>query len=135
MGALLLLLGCLSVARVTAAALYRSSGERAVATEPTTALRRASTSLELNDEALPAYYLKAAALERLGRIGEARAVLLEAARREPHDFVPWGLLGHLSARTGDLERARRSYLSASRLNPRDPALAQLARDPARSQPP
>jgi Flp pilus assembly protein TadD len=59
----------------------------------------------------------------------ARASLLEATRREPHDFVTWGLLGDLALRRGNLGQARRYYRRASSLNPRDEGLKQAARDP------
>jgi Flp pilus assembly protein TadD len=61
--------------------------------------------------------------------GGARAALLEATRREPHDFVTWALLGDLAVRRGDLAQARRDYGRASELNPRGPGLESLAKNP------
>ena len=58
----------------------------------------------------------------------ARATLLAATAREPHDFVTWGLLGDLAVRRGELGQARAAYGRASRLNPRDLALRAAARD-------
>jgi len=55
--------------------------------------------------------------------------LNEAARREPHDFVTYGLLGDLAVRRGDFAQAKRDYGRASELNPRDAGLQQLAQRP------
>jgi Flp pilus assembly protein TadD len=93
------------------------------------AIAKADDSLALDDEALATYYVKAAAYARLDDYGRARATLLEATRREPHDFVTWGLLGDLAVRRGEMAQARRAYGRASRLNPRSAPLAALARDP------
>ena len=57
---------------------------------PTAALAKAADSLALNDESLPAYYAQAAAYARLNDYRRARASLVEATRREPHDFVSLG---------------------------------------------
>jgi Flp pilus assembly protein TadD len=86
---------------------------------------------------MAAYYLKAAALARLNDYDGARAALLEAARREPHDFVPWQLLGDLDMRkyaaTADPRYprlAKADYGRARDLNPRDPEIATLAKYPS-----
>ena len=68
-----------------------------------------------------------AALARQGRYEPARDVLLEATRREPHDFVTWGLLGDLALRAGLVQSAMNYYREASALNPRDAGLSELAR--------
>ena len=73
--------------------------------DPAAAIAKARDSLRLNDERLQAYYLEAAAWARLGDYRRARAALAEAARREPHDFVTWALLGDLATRRGDDEQA------------------------------
>ncbi|MDQ3678038.1 MAG: hypothetical protein M3401_14790, partial [Actinomycetota bacterium] len=83
----------------------------------------------LDREAIAAYYAKAAALARFGEGDAARAVLLDATRREPQNFVTWALLGDLSVRQGRLRAAQADYRRAARLNPRDPGLAKLAADP------
>ncbi|MDQ4129522.1 MAG: tetratricopeptide repeat protein, partial [Actinomycetota bacterium] len=82
-----------------------------------------------NGEGMSAHYLRAAAYARFDDYRSARGALLAAAQREPHDFVPWALLGDLAVRAGDLPEARRDYGRAHALNPRDPTLAALARDP------
>ena len=94
---------------------------------------RRRTRSTLNDEALDTYYVKAAAYARLDDYGRARATLLEAARREPHDFVTWGLLGDLAVRRGELGQAKKAYQQASSLNPRNPGLRELAKDPASAE--
>ena len=82
----------------------------------------ADFSLDLNDEALPAYYLEAAAWARLDEYARARAALNAAAAREPHDFVTYALLGDLATRRGDDVQALRDYRRARGLNPRNQAL-------------
>ena len=105
-----------------------------LAEDPRAALREAQLALRLDDEALPAYYAAAAAYARLGDYRDARATLLAATAREPHDFVSWGLLGDLAVRRGALGQARVAYARAARLNPRDRGLRRLARDPAAAAP-
>jgi len=127
--ALVVLFGAVMVGRSALADKYRSDGEDIVATDPRGALDKAADSLSLNDESLPAYYVQAAAHARLGRYEQARASLNQAARREPHDFVTYGLLGDLAVRRGDFAQAKRDYGRAAELNPRDAGLAQLAQRP------
>ena len=79
------------------------------------------------------YYVKAAAYARVDDYARARATLLEAARREPHDFVTWGLIGDLAVRRGELGQARRAYGRAAELNPQNQGLAQLAKNPTPEQ--
>ena len=109
--------------------MYRSDARELIADAPARAIAKADDSLALNDEALPTYYVKAAAYARLDDYRRARSTLLEATRREPHDFVAWGLLGDLAVRRGAIADARRAYRTAARLNPRDPGLAALSKDP------
>jgi UDP-GlcNAc:undecaprenyl-phosphate GlcNAc-1-phosphate transferase len=127
--ALVVLAGAVLVGRATLADKYRSESQEIVASDPGKALGRAADSLSLNDEALPAYYARAAAYARVNDYDRARGALLEATRREPHDFVTWGLLGDLALRRGNLDQAKRAYARASQLNPRDTGLKQAARDP------
>ncbi len=127
--ALVVIAGAVLVGRATLADKYRSDAEELVQSDPARALEKSEDSLALNDESLPAYYARAAAYARVNDYRRARASLLEAVRREPHDFVTWGLLGDLALRRGDLAQARRDYRRASRLNPRDEGLHRAARDP------
>jgi UDP-GlcNAc:undecaprenyl-phosphate GlcNAc-1-phosphate transferase len=126
---LLVLAGAVFVGRATLADKYRADSQKLVSSDPAKALGKARDSLSLNGEALPAYYAEAAAFARMNDYRRARSSLLEATRREPHDFVPWGLLGDLALRKRDLKQARRDYRRASRLNPRDTGLRDAARDP------
>ena len=93
------------------------------------ALRLANRSLALHDESVPALYIKSAAYARLGRYREARRALLEAAKVEPRDHLTWALLGDLTVRRGKFEQARRYYRRSLALNPRNPAVRALAKDP------
>ena len=128
-GATAVVFGAVTIARLTLADHYRSQGEDLLATEPTRAFEKAQDALSLNDQALPTYYLKAGAYARLNEYEQARATLLHAARLEPHDHVPWVLLGDLAVRRGDFETAGESYGRASKLNPRDTGISALAEDP------
>ena len=74
--------------------------------DPSRALREAEQALRLDGDDVRSYYAKASALARFGRGTEARDVLLQAAAREPHDFVTWALLGDLEVRLGRLRRRR-----------------------------
>ncbi len=127
--ALLIVFGALLIGRTALADHYRSQASHEVRTDPRGAIERADDSLRLNDEALRTYYVKAAAEARLNRYQAARSVLREAIAREPHDFVTWGLLGDLAVRRGDRAAARRYYRRALRLNPKDPSLRELVKDP------
>ncbi|MFA4929531.1 MAG: hypothetical protein WC558_13515, partial [Patulibacter sp.] len=103
-----------------------------VASDPATAIRRADDALALDADALPAYHAKAAAIARYGDAAPAIAVLREALRRQPDDFVTWALLGDLQTRSGDRAAARRSYARALRLNPRDATLREALRSASRA---
>jgi UDP-GlcNAc:undecaprenyl-phosphate GlcNAc-1-phosphate transferase len=123
--AVLALVGAVLVGRAALAERYLQEGRDALDGNPTSALAKASDSLRLNDEALPAYYLRSAAWAQLGDYERARAALTEATRREPHDFVPWTLLGDLATRRGDDRQAARDYGRAHQLNPEDRTIATL----------
>jgi UDP-GlcNAc:undecaprenyl-phosphate GlcNAc-1-phosphate transferase len=97
--------------------------------DPARALSQAEQALRLDGDDVRSSYAKAAALARFGRGDEARTVMLQAAAREPHDFVTWALLGDLEVRLGRLSDAAGHYRRAHRLNPRAPGLRELARDP------
>jgi tetratricopeptide (TPR) repeat protein len=124
-----------SVGRLAVADQYRIDARDHLRSDPVEALRLANQSLAFNDDALPALYVKSAAYARLGRYRAARAALLEATRLEPHDHVPWALLGDLAVRRGDFAAARRYYRRASMLNPRSKPIRALARNPRAARPP
>ena len=128
-GVVAILVGAYTVGKTTLADRYRQDADDALASDPAEAVRQADRSLDLNPDSLPALYAKSAAFARLDQYQDARATLLEATRLEPHDYVPWVLLGDLAVRHRDLGVARRDYGRASRLNPRDESLAELAKDP------
>jgi UDP-GlcNAc:undecaprenyl-phosphate GlcNAc-1-phosphate transferase len=132
--AFVLVLGGASLTRQGLAEYYRQRALEALPTRPAEALRRAEESLRLNGDALPTYYVKAAAQARFNRGAEAMRTLLRAGAKEPSDFVTWTLLGDLAIRRGNRQLAGRYYAHASRLNPRDPALAALAADPSSARP-
>ncbi|MEA2181123.1 MAG: Tetratricopeptide repeat, partial [Solirubrobacteraceae bacterium] len=119
----------LSFSRQTLSELYVKRAQDALARDPSRALVESNRALRLDREAIAAYYAKAAALARFGDGGAAQAVMRDATRREPRNFVTWALLGDLSVRRGELHAARSYYRRAARLNPRDPGLAKLATDP------
>ena len=129
----LVLGGAVLIGRATLADYYRAEAQESLDPDPQAALAEANRSLALDDEALAAYYVKAAAQARLGRYEPARAALIEATRREPRDFVSWALLGDLAVRRGDFRQARSDYGRAARLNPRDEGLKQLAANPRAAQ--
>jgi Flp pilus assembly protein TadD len=81
---------------------------------------------------VPTLYIKSAAYARLGRYRESRATLLEAAKLEPRDHLTWALLGDLAARRGRFQQARRYYRRSLALNPRNPFVEPLAKDPRAS---
>jgi hypothetical protein len=127
--AVVLLFAALTVGRFAAAEKLRLDGRDKVASEPVEALRLANRSLALNGDSLPAIYLKSASYAQLGIYGKSRAALIEATRKEPHDWLPWALLGDVEVRRGGIAQARRHYSRALRLNPRDDGLQQLVKDP------
>jgi O-antigen ligase len=128
--AALAVLAIVFVGRPTLATKLRSDAQAELATEPVSALESVNESLSLNPDSLQSYYTKAAALARLGLYRPARAALVEAIDREPHNYVSWALLGDIETRRGNVDAALRAYRRASVLNPRDRELRLLATDPA-----
>lgn len=126
----LVILGAVMAGRSALADHYRAQGQESLISDPERARRKAFESLKIDDEPLSAYYLLGAAEARLGRYGPSRRALFAATRREPHDFLPWALLGDLAVRRGDLDAAKQFYRKASSLNPLQENVAALARDPS-----
>ena len=126
---ILVTVAVVSLTRQSLAEHYRARTENALAATPSKALKLADRSIRFQREALPAYYLKAAALARLGRGLPAEHVLREAIRREPDNFLNFALLGDLLVRRGELARARAAYGTALRLKPLDLQLRNYVRDP------
>ena len=127
--ALAILVASQAVARPTVANYLRVDAQDELRSDPVAALKRANQALAIEGGSMRALYAKSAAYARLDRYRDARAALVEATRQEPHDHLPWALLGDLAVRRGDLERARRDYRRALRLNPNFPRLEQLVKDP------
>jgi O-antigen ligase len=123
------IVGGLSVAHLAGAERARHQAIPLLNSDPRAALRDANRALELNDQSVPALIVQSAAYARLGDYRAARASLHTATRLEPHDFVPWGLLGDLAVRRRDFAAAKRAYKHALSLNPRDPFVQTLAKDP------
>ena len=119
----------MSVGRQYAADRYRESGESQLGDDPRAALADANRAIDLDPGDMAARYLRSAAHARFGDYERAREALAEAARREPHNPVPWALLGDLAVRRGDLAQAAQDYSRASELNPKDQYLAEAAADP------
>jgi tetratricopeptide (TPR) repeat protein len=124
-----------SVGRLAVADQYRIDARDRLRSDPVEALRLANQSLAFNDGSLSALYVKSAAYARLGRYRAARGALVEATVLEPHDHLPWALLGDLAVRRGDFTAARRAYRRASELNPKSKPIRALARNPRAARPP
>jgi len=118
------------IGRPTLAQHLRSKAQDEVQVDPSKALDTAEESLSLNPDSVQAYYIESAALARLDSYVPARSAMLEAIRREPHNYVSWALLGDLATRRGDIDAALRAYSRASALNPRSVELRQLGSRPA-----
>lgn len=122
-------LAAVSLTRQGLSELYAGRAQDALVSEPSSALREANRALRLDREAVTVYYTKAAALARFGAADAAQSTLLQAASREPRNFVTWTLLGDLQVRQQNLPAARRYYRRAAALNPGDPGIKRLAADP------
>jgi O-antigen ligase len=105
----------------------RQDASAQLASDPTAALASAKQAVRLDRGDVDNWTALAAAEARLDRYGAARGALRKAVSLEPHDPVPLALLGDLATRAGDRRLAAASYARASRLNPRDTTLAELAK--------
>jgi O-antigen ligase len=114
------------IGRPTLADRLRSEAQDQVESHPAKALDSVNESLSLNPDAVQSYYVKAAALARLGAYRPSKDALGEAIRREPHNYVSWALLGDLATRRGNVSSSMRAYGRASSLNPRARELKLLS---------
>jgi hypothetical protein len=94
---------------------------------PAATLNDAKTAASLNPWTVETRWLRAGALERLGRRADAKAQLDKALDMEPRNFGTLGLLGDFEARAGRFDAAQRYYQRALALNPLDVGLQKLAR--------
>jgi tetratricopeptide (TPR) repeat protein len=116
-----------SVGRQYVASRYAQAGARQAARSPQRAIGTLRQAARLDPYSLGTLYSLADAYARLDDYPRARAVLLLANRREPHNYVPPALLGDLATRRGDHRLAAAEYGRALALNPRDPTLRQARR--------
>jgi UDP-GlcNAc:undecaprenyl-phosphate GlcNAc-1-phosphate transferase len=123
--AVLVVAGAVFLARAVVADRYAASARSALPAHPIQALSDANRSLRLQESATTRY-TQAAAYARLNYYRRAQATLLGVTRREPSNFVAWGLLGDLATRRVEVKQARRYYRRSHALNPRDPQIAALA---------
>lgn len=107
----------------------RTEGYRVLPADPAEALRDARDALALNDQSEDAYFLAAAAYARVNDYERAKRALEAASDLVPSDPVPWVLLGDLESRRGNRTAALASYRQALALNPRDPLIQSLLRNP------
>jgi len=119
-----------SLSRQGLAQIYRSRAQDELAAHPAAALADVNRSLDIDTDSLQSYYIKAAALARFNQARGAEVVLAQALARERDNFVTWALLGDIAVRRQRFASAQRYYLRAHQLNPRNPTLSQLARNPA-----
>ena len=133
--ALAIAVAAASIGRHYIAGVYAGGARDALADgDPAAALRKSDASLQINPYAIETYYTQAAAYARFDDYARAQHMLMQAASREPLNFVPWALRGDLAVRRGEIATARRSYARSLALNPRDPVLRELAADPRRAAP-
>ena len=98
------------------------------------ALESAAKAIALDPDRSEAAVLHAVALERAGRVADARRELVALTLRQPRSLDGWRALAELSARAGDRAGAERAAVRARELGPRlagdlersSPALAPLA---------
>ncbi|MHB8658449.1 MAG: O-antigen ligase family protein [Solirubrobacteraceae bacterium] len=128
--AMVLAIAGASLLRTGLARRYLGSAKSELSREPGAAISDANRSLRLDSANLDAYYVKAAGLARFDRAASAKATLLQAARQDPGAYVTWVLLGDLEVRLGLMSAAKTYYGRAHALDPHDPSVAVLARDPA-----
>jgi UDP-GlcNAc:undecaprenyl-phosphate GlcNAc-1-phosphate transferase len=118
-----------SLSRQELSDLYLSSAQSELDAHPAAAITDANRSLDIDSDSVEAYYVKAAALAHYDEAAAAEATLNEALAREPQNFVTWTLLGDIAVSENRLRDARRDYLRAHLLNPRDSTIAALAANP------
>jgi cytochrome c-type biogenesis protein CcmH/NrfG len=109
--------------------MYRDRAQDALASSPARAIDQADRSLRLDGDAVESYYVKAAALARLGDAAGTERVLKQAIAREPGNFLNYAVLGDVYVRQGRVPEARASYREALARNPRNSGLEALVKNP------
>lgn len=120
-----------SVGRQYVATRYAQSGAAHLARSPRAAVPTLERAARLDPYSLTTLYALASAYAREDNYEAARAVLLAAGQREPHNYVPPALLGDLAVRRGDYRLAAVEYGRALSLNPREPHIRQARLDAIR----
>lgn len=119
-----------SLSRQGLAEIYRSRAHHELDAHPAAAITDANRSLDIDSDDVETYYAKAAALARFDQAASTQAVLRQALEHEPNNFVTWALLGDLAVRERRMGVAKRNYMRAHELNPRDVTLRALATNPS-----
>jgi UDP-GlcNAc:undecaprenyl-phosphate GlcNAc-1-phosphate transferase len=119
-----------SLARSALAQHYLNVAHHDLTSDPASAVTEARNSLKLDSANLNAYYELAAGQARFDQAVAARRTLLSALHEDPSEYVTFSLLGDLEVRAGHLRLARSYYHAALRLDPREPSLRVLARNPS-----
>jgi hypothetical protein len=107
------------VGRTTLATFVLEDARNALPQDPQKAIDRSRAALGLRPGDVDALVVEAAAAARAGDYRAARGALLDATALEPHNFLPYVLLGDLATRRGDTDTARSAYARAATLNPLD----------------
>ena len=115
-------LAAAGVGRTTLATFLLEDARSALPDDPAKAIDRSRAALGLRPGDVDALVVEAAAYARSGDYAAARGALLEATDLEPHNFLPYVLLGDLATRRGDAGAARSAYARAAALNPLDPEI-------------
>jgi Tfp pilus assembly protein PilF len=115
-----------SLSRQGLADLYRSRAQSELDARPAAALTDVNRSLDLDSDSVQSYYVRAAALARFDEAPAAEAALRKALAEEPENFATWALLGDIAVRERKLGAAKRDYVRAHVLNPRNSTLRELA---------
>jgi tetratricopeptide (TPR) repeat protein len=100
---------------------------RSLIYEPARELSAASAAQTLDPWSVTPLYLKASALESMGRRPAADAALHAALALEPANSATLGVIGDFEARGHHWALARAYYRRAYALDPRDTGLAELSR--------
>jgi tetratricopeptide (TPR) repeat protein len=112
-------LAAVLLGRAAIANALQGTATRSIVADPARALNKANASLKVDAVDVQSYYVKAAALARLGRADAARAALVSALDQEPDNHVTWAILGDLDVRRRAFAQASDEYRRAAELDPMD----------------